>query len=208
MAIQFSCSQCHQPIEVDDAHAGQTAACPYCRHVVTVPVQSTFQADAAVPARPTEIGAGGAGAAPSGGAYSGLPGMEPLATRYAGAYALGRNALICSIIGILLLAVGIAINIKSLGGIPSAMDTKSAEEMLKHQEKSPLAVWGAVVQMGSLAVSVLGLVLAIVSLYQVRQGNGRAWAALVLSGLPLFCLCAGTVMWMLMMAAGGGLPGA
>ncbi|TWT41218.1 hypothetical protein RAS1_39120 [Phycisphaerae bacterium RAS1] len=52
MAIQFTCVGCQQPIEVDDEHAGRAAACPYCRHVVTVPQASTLRRDEPVAARP------------------------------------------------------------------------------------------------------------------------------------------------------------
>lgn len=62
MAIQFICVGCSQPIEVDDEFAGRSAACPYCRHVVTVPSSSTFHPDHPIPARPL------AGRPPVGGA--------------------------------------------------------------------------------------------------------------------------------------------
>lgn len=44
MAIRFACPSCRQPIEVDDDWAGQSAACPYCRHVVTAPAESSWPA--------------------------------------------------------------------------------------------------------------------------------------------------------------------
>ncbi len=40
MAIQFLCSSCRQPIEVDDDAANQPVTCPYCRHVTQVPAVS------------------------------------------------------------------------------------------------------------------------------------------------------------------------
>lgn len=63
MAIQFQCPGCKQPIEVDDEHAGKTAACPYCRGVITVPQQSTYEPEPIPPARPT---APDSGATPEG----------------------------------------------------------------------------------------------------------------------------------------------
>ncbi|MBI5763347.1 MAG: hypothetical protein HZA51_07475 [Planctomycetes bacterium] len=40
MAIQFLCSSCRQPIEVDDDAANQPVTCPYCRQVTQVPAAS------------------------------------------------------------------------------------------------------------------------------------------------------------------------
>lgn len=40
MAIQFLCSSCRQPIEVDDDAANQPVTCPYCRQVTQVPAVS------------------------------------------------------------------------------------------------------------------------------------------------------------------------
>jgi len=37
MAIQFLCTACGQPIEVDDDAGNQPVTCPYCRKVVTAP---------------------------------------------------------------------------------------------------------------------------------------------------------------------------
>ena len=37
MSIQFLCSACGQPIEVDDDMANLTVTCPYCRNSVIVP---------------------------------------------------------------------------------------------------------------------------------------------------------------------------
>lgn len=54
MAIQFSCENCGQPIEVDDEAANQRAQCPYCRGVVQVPSISDVSISASVvPAQPT-----------------------------------------------------------------------------------------------------------------------------------------------------------
>ncbi len=55
MAIHFACPSCRQPIEVDDDWAGQSAACPYCRNVVTAPAASTWPStdiQQAAPGRP------------------------------------------------------------------------------------------------------------------------------------------------------------
>ena len=43
MAIQFMCSACSQPIEVDDEWASRLVACPYCRKTVTAPAASQLE---------------------------------------------------------------------------------------------------------------------------------------------------------------------
>lgn len=52
MVIQFQCTGCSEPIEVDDDLAGASAACPYCGRVCTVPRESTFRPAAVAVARP------------------------------------------------------------------------------------------------------------------------------------------------------------
>lgn len=60
MAIQFQCSACRQPIEVDDQFANQQAVCPFCRKVITVPESSSLPAESIPEARPSGYaGAGG-----------------------------------------------------------------------------------------------------------------------------------------------------
>ena len=54
MSIQFRCPSCSQPIEVDDQIAGHEAQCPYCRRVITVPNESTFDSPDVITARPTD----------------------------------------------------------------------------------------------------------------------------------------------------------
>jgi DNA-directed RNA polymerase subunit RPC12/RpoP len=54
MAIQFSCSNCLNPIEVDDQYAEQMATCPYCRTVLKVPSTSTLESEQPISARPVE----------------------------------------------------------------------------------------------------------------------------------------------------------
>lgn len=53
MAIQFRCAACQQPIEVDDQYANQSAECPYCRKVITVPGISTLADQPPAAARPS-----------------------------------------------------------------------------------------------------------------------------------------------------------
>lgn len=43
MTIQFQCSGCRQPIEIDDEWGGKQVACPYCRRTITAPEFSTLE---------------------------------------------------------------------------------------------------------------------------------------------------------------------
>ncbi len=52
MAIRFACPSCQQPIEIDDQWANQSVGCPYCKHVVTAPGQSTWPAGSVSQASP------------------------------------------------------------------------------------------------------------------------------------------------------------
>ena len=77
MPIQFRCQGCAQPIEVDDVHAGQTAACPYCRRVVTVPTESALD-EPPIAARPAEEDEDGQAAPPSESAAPRAGGTMPI----------------------------------------------------------------------------------------------------------------------------------
>lgn len=54
MAIQFSCSNCQNPIEVDEEFAEQMATCPYCRAVLKVPLATTLESQQPIAARPID----------------------------------------------------------------------------------------------------------------------------------------------------------
>lgn len=49
MAIQFQCTGCRQPIEIDDEWGGKQVACPYCRRTITAPETSTLDELGGVP---------------------------------------------------------------------------------------------------------------------------------------------------------------
>jgi len=55
MPIQFACTHCGKPIEVDDEYADRMATCPFCSNVTRVPPQSTFDAHATVRAQPAVL---------------------------------------------------------------------------------------------------------------------------------------------------------
>lgn len=197
MPIQFCCTQCSQPIEVDDEHAGRTAACPYCRHVQVVPSQSTYQPDQAVTARPVgapplpEVPAPSGELPPIGGERS--PFVP--APRQRTAYTLGLYGLVCT--GLALLLFGASVigvgRIALQSGILGEGGPPSPEQMEKVQEIVLQQPWLIAAEFGGLFFAVAGLLLGIVSLVQVRW-NWRGTTSVVVCGLFLMCVCAGAVM--------------
>lgn len=212
MSIQFTCSQCGQPIEVDDEHAGKTAACPFCQHLVTVPPQSTFQPETVTPARPagTSVASPGeqtdalptvAPAYP----YQGPPPIPP--PRLRAARTLGAYALICSLLAIVVFGVGIVRGLYLLeqSGLLQGKAEPSPEQFKKWQRQIGMDTWVAGPQLGGLFFALAGLTLAIVSLTQSARGNWQGVTAAVLCGLLFLCLCGGVVAGLLM--GFGGVPG-
>ncbi len=54
MVVQFRCTSCEKPIEVDDEVAGRQVTCPYCHDVVDAPAESTYEPEpVARPAGPS-----------------------------------------------------------------------------------------------------------------------------------------------------------
>ena len=205
MAIQFRCAQCGHPIEVDEQHAGQTAACPYCRHVMSVPEHSTYQADVAVPARPLEGGPPGAGVP--------WPGTQPpgiaLSPRQQAARRFGRYALSCMLVAVALFAIGVTRSMLLLRGStailvatqqPTPEQMSDFERQLRQVGTDP---WVAIPGYCSLFFALVGLVLGIVSLSQGASGNWRALVAVIVCALFFLCQCAGAVVAM----SGAGLAG-
>jgi DNA-directed RNA polymerase subunit RPC12/RpoP len=215
MTIQFRCLNCQQPIEVDDQYAGQTAACPYCSHVVTVPAESTYQTDSVVTARPTAQRPGEA--------------VPPLmvehrqaSQRLAAAY--GRYALICTAIWMALFGI-MAVRTMSImkeSGLlspatrPAATQPGTAgeergpagpggmteEQLRRLQARASSDPWIAGSEIGALFFGVTSLVLALISLRHQRRGNWQAFTALILCGLFMICMCGGALVYLV------GNPGA
>ncbi len=60
MAIQFHCTACSKPIEIDDEWAAKTVICPYCRASVTSPLESSREFENGQPvASPLSAGSDG-----------------------------------------------------------------------------------------------------------------------------------------------------
>jgi hypothetical protein len=209
MPIQFHCPGCSQPIEVDDIHAGQAAACPYCRRVVSVPTESSLGQAPPVSARPTPGAADGphppvteSGAVTPPRPVPGELHIGPTMThRERAAQTLGTYALIAGLLALALFA-----------GVFVYSFSQAAPELLKNPGSQPsetqLATieaklggnpWLAAAQMGSMFFALVGVVLGITSLVQSRRRNWRATLSVVICGLLLSCVCGGFVL-----AAAGG----
>lgn len=193
MAIQFCCTQCGQPIEVDDEHAGKTAACPYCRHMISVPPQSTYSAEAGVAARPLG-GTGAAGPSPFSveiGATSAIA-IDPLvAERQRRARKFGDYAMVITALALIVFVAAlvgvVSVMLRELGTVSTA--SPSAEQIEQVQRVMTKHAWIPMASFASLLLTVIGLSLGIVSLTQTARGNWRGILSVVLCGLFLLCVC-------------------
>jgi hypothetical protein len=209
MPIQFCCAQCGQPIEVDDEHAGQTATCPYCRHVMSIPQQSTYQPEAAVAAR--ALGGSAGEWAPAGGPTAELPpapGRRPAvvpAPRQRAARTLGSFALLCALLALLLMGAGglRALSIAVRSGKLAPASTPTPADITELQQQAAKDPWVAGPQLGATLFALVGLVLAIASLVQATTGNWRGLTAGIICGLFFLCLCGGVAFSLL---TGFGMP--
>jgi hypothetical protein len=204
MAIQFRCAQCGHPIEVDEQYAGQTAACPYCRHVMNVPQQSTYEPNAAVPARPFD-----ASPRPEGPSFGTPPPPEMVPSpRQQAARRFGRYALTCTLLAIALYAISATrgfLLMRASGGLSIATQPVSAQtgQLERQIQRVGTDPWVAIPEYGGLFFALVGLVLGIASLTQSVSGNWRGLVAVIVCGLFFLCICAGVVM---MLAGGLRLP--
>ena len=198
MSIQFCCTQCGQPIEVDDQHAGQTAACPYCRHMVSVPPESTYHPETAVAARPTPPPSGETPTAAEPVDYTQAPpagSARPHTARTWGNYCLVSTALILLLF---VSAIARAFVLFAKFGLPQAQTAPSADEMRKMQLQIGTDPWLAGSMMGALFFAVVTLVLGIVSLAQSRRGNWRGILGVAIGGLFVLCVCGANIVGLLM----------
>ena len=211
MAIQFHCPGCSQPIEVDDIHAGQTAACPYCRRVMNVPTESSLGQDPPAAARAaTEADDATAPPAPDHGETVTSPPPQPtpgelhigptLSYRDRVARTYGNYALICTAIAIALM-VGtliyggmlLADKLDEYADSQPSLDEMSQELAMQHPGL-------AVGPLGAMFFAVVGLALGITSVKQTTRGNWRGIVAVVLCGLFAVCFSGANVLGLL---AGG-----
>jgi DNA-directed RNA polymerase subunit RPC12/RpoP len=187
MAVQFTCSQCGQPIEVDDDLAGQSVTCPYCLKVVAVPPRSTLPPLAAV-------GPGGpAGRVPE------IPleyGTEAPPAPRSRASVLGWVALVTIIIaGLCTLYVAVvgASLARGLTLPKTEQENPEFQKDLQERVKSRPEV----LILGVAGVCVLplaGVVCAIIALAARAQPRWPAILTLCLVGFLIVLVCAGTLM--------------
>jgi len=206
MAIQFRCPGCQQPIEVDDVYAGQTAACPYCHRVVTVPTESSLDA-APVEARP------GGAPGPAGSQPPSRPAEESYITppppmppdldtgrlpspRELRARNFGTYALVCTVIAVGLIVVtliyGVKLGMKS--GLASRTAQPTQQQMEAFQKEINQNPWVRGASIGGLFFACAGLALGITSLVQSARGNWRGMVSTIACGLFVLCTCGGTAL--------------
>jgi endogenous inhibitor of DNA gyrase (YacG/DUF329 family) len=211
MSIQFHCPSCAQAIEVDDDVAGQSAACPYCGKVVTVPTQSTYQPP--VSARP--LSAPGAarpegdqvrpeGGAPANSGTAGWSDPErppppppyhagglhvgaPPDTRSRAAAIYGNYALICTLLVLALLIAQVMLLVPVVAPHVSSTSQPSQQELARLMQSSPNAGYMVAAHYGSLLFALFGVGFAVASLRQRGSGNWRGWISIVACGGTAAC---------------------
>ena len=174
MAIQFFCTSCGKPIEIDDEAGGQMVTCPYCQAGVQAPATS----DPSV-----RSGSTGVTMAPP-------PGMPAVPT----SNRLGWTALGCA--GGLIVCMGISFlitwNLRK--DIPPASNAAEAMKIMR-EHPQPLGVTIFSI-FGNCAVPLVGLICAIAAL---ARKNRPLWpsvlALVVIVGYALLaCITAATII--------------
>lgn len=206
MAIQFHCPGCSQPIEVDDAYAGQTAACPYCRRVVNVPTETTLERQAPPLARPTAAKEGADGLSRASADVRGgvrptaqpTPGEPQLGAarspRELAASRYGTYGLVCAALVLLLAGAVVVISVGFLiAEMPADMTSQPSPEQMAGMQTAAIKKVGTddrvkALRVGMAFFAVVGLACGIASLTQHR-GNWKGIVSVVLCGLFALCGC-------------------
>lgn len=209
MPIQYFCSGCGRPIEVDDEFAGRQAACPHCAHVSAVPLQSTYNAAAAVQARDANVPPiprhGGVTPTPyptasEPPAYPYPQPMTPSETalrRERNAKRLGNGSLAAGMLAVLVffwfatrfMQLMISENVIQPGATRMTPEQMQRVEQIVNKNPSLLIASFAV-----LGLAVLGTSLGIASLSITLRGNWRGVCGTLVSGAFLLCFCLSTVL--------------
>ena len=202
MAIQFRCAGCSQPIEVDDEYAGQNATCPYCRHIIRVPAESSLNVGDIAPAQPpdgplppslTEPSATEQWQAPSEELHIG---PRPLTHREHTARSWGNYALIFAALAIGMFGsaaiYSAALYLEMVQGTPESQpSSQQIEELQRTVSEIP---WLIPVELGGMFFAVLGVCLGLASLSQSARGNWRGWISVIGCGGLLLCICSMTAI--------------
>lgn len=194
MAIQFFCSSCSKPIEVDNELANQAVTCPYCRSVVTTPAVSDPNArlGAASPDAPEAA----AGSPPVG-----LLAIKP-PRRGSSVWAY------VSLAAVSLSLVSFAIYLGTFASIFQEQAAKqvTAEEMnrIYMQEMSKRPGLSMMLAFGFCGGPILGIITAVIALATKSATRWPAIVSLIVASLLLVLFLIGT----LLQAGGAGPPGA
>lgn len=213
MPIQFRCTHCSKPIEVDDEFAEQQAACPFCEEVVTVPATSTYnphakdQVPVATPINESPSATESETDRPP--AVPLPPATPPLshsqAARRQTALMLGNYALVLAGITLLLFLVHLALGIIAMTRIDQPTDATSLNEAYEQLQSQPEAAYMQAAHCGMLFFALIGAALAVTSLTQAAKQNWRAWVAISICGGLLMCVCVGIAVSAALL--GGGVGG-
>jgi len=197
MAIRFTCPSCHQPLEVDDAWAGQAVGCPYCRRVATAPQASTWSGAEVRLASPVQSTAANAFAPPPPpGAYPSPAGAPPhvQAAPRAGGTAVG--AFVLTLVGTLIATAGYIALMGSymltvqakLGANATPQQIEDAmREMMASGELQPVAPAAVAFFAVGSGFGIVGLILAIRSLLRQEGRRGLAIASCILGACITLC---------------------
>lgn len=188
MPVQFHCSACSKPIEVDDEFAGQAVTCPYCRNVMHAPAgQAPLAATSGATGVPSPQVFPGSTLPPSG---------QPSKSNW-----FASAALLCAILLIVLFCIATAGWSKVVRDIAPDMQVKPEQmpQLLERTSKEPLLVVSSFLM---LLDAILGVLFGILGL---TRRTGRRWQAivgLVVCGLMLACSCLSIIMNYASLAAG------
>jgi hypothetical protein len=185
MAIQFTCTACGQPIEVDDEMANMSVTCPYCRKAVVAPATGTLAAGAAPPEALT-AGTGGEAALP----YAGT--APPTKSGPLGWIALG-----CVVICLLCLGYATLVGQAMLQDLDlesvTPQEVEEIQAIIQERMKSkPELVFSSIA--GSCVLPLVGVVCAIIALVKGYRPRWPAIVALVLLGGVVVMVCAGLLL--------------
>ncbi len=189
MVIQFRCTSCGQPIEVDDDMAGKAVTCPYCSKTATTPAETdmTVSPDAPPAGLP-----GTEGSMP----YAVLPATKPSR--------LPWLALGCVVLSVLFIVYAAIVGKTLTEGLNTQPKTPEEVEVFKKAiEQRMNARPGLLIAsiLGSCAFPVLGVILAIVALVKRSRPRWPAITALCLLGVGIV---GGCIMIVMGMAAASG----
>ncbi len=195
MAIQFACTACGQPIEVDDELADQVVTCPFCLKTVTTPSQSNL--------------APGLRPAPSGStpvvpyaSQDSIAATPPAGTNRFSWIALG--CVVVSIVCMIALSIVVGSIMRDIGPID---DQRELSSRLKQelQNNSAAPILSLVSILGSCAFPLAGVVFAVIALARRTPPRWPAITALCLVGGLVLLLCIS--MFLTASAGGMNLPG-